>query len=123
MGKLAEASLKMTSPAGRAGNGEGAARGIYCVAFGDPARVCAGRMIASVKKHLPDVPVMLCAAAPIGGEDLFVERPDSDVGGRMAKLLAYELTPPEWEAVCYLDADTEVVSGDVALYFELIEDG
>lgn len=120
---VAEASPEMASPASIATNGGGAARGIYCVAFGDPARECAARMIASVKKHLPEIPVMLCAAAPIGGEDLFVRQPDSDVGGRLAKLLAYELTPPEWEAVLYLDADTEVVSGDVRLYFDLIEDG
>lgn len=98
-------------------------RGIYCVAFGEPARACAARMMASVKKHLPDIPIMLCAAEPIGPEDLFVEQPDSDIGGRGAKLLAYELTPAEWEAVLYLDADTEVVSGDIRFYFQLIEDG
>lgn len=98
-------------------------RGIYCVAFGDPARACALTMMESVKKHLPEIPIALCAAAPIGPEDIFIEGPDSDIGGRRAKLRAYELTPPEWGAVLYLDADTEVVSGDVRLYFDLIEDG
>jgi hypothetical protein len=101
----------------------GLKRGIYVVAFGEPARECARLCIASVKRFLPEVPVMLCAAAPLGLEDLFVEQPDSDIGGRGAKLLAYELTPPEWEAVLYLDADTEVVASDVQFYFELIEDG
>lgn len=97
-------------------------RGICCVAFGDPARECAERMMASAKKHLPEIPIALCAAAPIGLEDVFVEGVDSDIGGRRAKLLAYEWTPPEWQAVLYLDADTEV-TGDIRLYFELIEDG
>lgn len=66
---------------------------------------------------------MLCSDQPIGVEDLFVHHLDSDIGGRAAKLLAYEFTPLEWKAVLYLDADTEVASGDVKLYFELIEDG
>lgn len=98
-------------------------RGIYCVAFGDPARECAERMMASVKKHMPEIPIALCAASPISLEDVFIEGEDSDIGGRRAKLRAYELTPAEWGAVLYLDADTEVTAPDVRLYFELIEDG
>lgn len=92
------------------------------MAFGEPSRRCAKRLIGSVKKHMPDVPVMLCAAKSIGGEDLFVEQPDSDVGGRRAKLKAYELTPAEWDAVLYLDADTEVVA-PIYRFFEWVEDG
>lgn len=98
-------------------------RGIYCVAFGGPARACASRMIETAKKHLPAVPVALCSGEPLGPEDLFIAQPDSDVGGRRAKLRAYELTPAEWDAVLYLDADTEVISPDAAFYFELIEHG
>ncbi len=98
------------------------ARGIYCVAFGEPARVCARRMMETAKAQLPEIPIALCGARPIGLEDVFIEQPDSDVGGRRAKLRAYELAPAEWEAVLYLDVDTEVV-GDIRLYFELIEDG
>lgn len=98
-------------------------RGIYCVAFGEPARACARHMMATAKKHLPEIPIALCAAAPIGVEDVFIKQPDSDVGGRRAKLRAYELAPAEWQTVLYLDADTEIVSPDVRLYFDLIEDG
>lgn len=97
-------------------------RGIYCVAFGDPARACAERMMQTAKEHLPEIPIALCAAEPIGREDIFIEQPDSDVGGRRAKLRAYELAPAEWTAVLYLDADTEVC-GDIRFFFELIEDG
>jgi len=97
-------------------------RGIYCVAFGEPSRRCAKRLIASVKKHMPDIPVMVCGARRVGGEDLFVEQPDSDVGGRRAKLKAYEMTPEEWDAVLYLDADTEVVA-PIYRFFEWVEDG
>lgn len=102
--------------------GTGKARGIYCVAFGDPARTCALRLLKSIKKHMPDVPVALCSDRKIGPEDLLIVQPDSDVGGRRAKLKAYELSPAEWAATLYLDADTEVVA-PIYRYFEWIEDG
>lgn len=92
------------------------------MAFGEPARACAQRMMETAKLHLPEIPIAMAGAAPIGLEDVFIEQPDSDVGGRRAKLAAYELAPAEWDAVLYLDVDTEVC-GDIRLYFELIEDG
>jgi len=100
----------------------GSARGIYCVAFGDPARGCALRLMQSIKKHMPDIPICLCAERKIGPEDVLIVQPDSDVGGRRAKLKAYDLAPAEWQAVLYLDADTEVVA-PIYRYFEWIEDG
>jgi len=98
-------------------------RGIYCVAFGDPARTCALRLLNSIKKYMPEIPVCLCAAKKIGPEDVLVVQPDSDVGGRRAKLRAYELSPAEWQSVLYLDADTEVKSGDIRRFFEWVEAG
>jgi hypothetical protein len=100
----------------------GSTRGIYCVAFGDPARTVALRMMESAKKHMPEIPIALCAAKAIGPEDVLIIEKDSDIGGRRAKLKAYQLAPAEWESVLYLDADTVVV-GDIRFYFELIEDG
>ncbi len=97
-------------------------RGIYVVAFGDPSRACAVRLLKSIRKHMPDIPIALCAAEPLGIEDVFIEQPDSDVGGRRAKLKAYELAPAEWESVLYLDADTEVIA-PVYEFFEWVEDG
>lgn len=97
-------------------------RGIYCVAFGDPARRCAERMMETAKQHLPEIPICLVGAKPLGPEDVFVTQPDSDVGGRRAKLKAYELSPQEWDSILYLDVDTEVC-GDIRLYWQLIEDG
>jgi hypothetical protein len=79
-------------------------------------------MMESAKKHLPGIPICLSAAGPIGPEDILVVQPDSDIGGRRAKLAAYDVTPPEWDVVLYLDADTEIV-GDIRLWFELVEDG
>ena len=102
--------------------GTGSTRGIYCVAFGDPARTVCLRMMKSAKKFMPDIPIALCSDRKIGPEDVLIVEPDSDIGGRRAKLKAYELAPAEWQSVLYLDADTVVV-GDIRFYFQLIEDG
>lgn len=98
-------------------------RGVYCVGFGDPARKCALELMQTLKAFIPEIPVAFCGDRKIGLEDLFIEQPDADVGGRRAKLKAYDLTPPEWDSVLYLDADTEIISRDVLFFFELIEDG
>lgn len=97
-------------------------RGVYIVAFGEPARRCAARLVASIRVHMPGLPVALCSSRALGVEDVLVVQPDSDVGGRRAKLRAYELTPPEWEAVLYLDADTELVA-PIDPLFQWVEDG
>jgi len=115
-------ATRLTSVPGPVERNTGSTRGIFCVAFGEPARACAQVLIASIRKHMPDIPVCLCGAKPLGTEDVFVEQEDSDIGGRRAKLRAYELSPAEWQAVLYLDADTEVVA-PIYQYFEWIEDG
>jgi len=76
----------------------------------------------SAKTHMPDIPICLCASETIGPEDVLVVQPDSDVGGRRAKLKAYELTPQRWKSVLYLDADTEVTA-PIYQFFEWVEDG
>jgi hypothetical protein len=116
------ATLHEVNTEGPVAKGTGSKRGIYCVAFGDPARKAALRMMQSAKQHMPDVPIALCAARKIGPEDVLIIKPDSDIGGRRAKLQAYENSPAEWEAVLYLDADTEVVA-PIHRFFEWIEDG
>lgn len=102
--------------------GTGTTRGIYCVAFGGPARSACEQMMRSAKAHMPDIPIALCAAEPIGPEDLLIQQPDSDIGGRRAKLRAYELAPAEWQTVLYLDADIKVIAS-VYQFFQWIEDG
>jgi hypothetical protein len=96
--------------------------GVYVVAFGEPSRNCARRCIASVKKHMPGLPVALVAETPISDEDIFIQHPDADAGGRVAKLKVDELSPANWRYVLYLDADTELV-GDVSFLFQILADG
>lgn len=96
--------------------------GAYVVAFGGPARFCAERLIASIRRHMPGLPVAVAAVEPLGCEDVFIATPDADVGGRRAKLGIYDMAPREWEMVLYLDADTEVVDSIEPL-FNWIERG
>jgi hypothetical protein len=56
------------------------------------------------------------------GETHFIQQPDADIGGRIAKLKAYSLAPQEWECVLYVDADTEFVA-PVDLFFNLTAAG
>jgi hypothetical protein len=97
--------------------------GVYVVAFGEPSRKCAERCIKSVKKAMPGLPVALVAEKPLkAGEDIFIQQPDSDIGGRKAKLRVDELAPEGWNYVLYLDADIEVVS-DISFLFSVLQDG
>ncbi len=97
-------------------------RGIYTVAFGEPAKQAARELIATIRQHMPDIPIALAAAEPLDCEDIFIEQHDSDVGARRAKIRMYDLAPAEWDTVLYLDADTEVIAPIYAL-FEWAEDG
>lgn len=98
-------------------------QGIYCVAFGEPSRKCATRLIKSLKEYMPDTPVMLVSTEPLNaGETHFAKREDKDVGGRWAKLAIDQLAPPEWEYILYLDADTEAME-PVDFFFDLLADG
>jgi hypothetical protein len=97
-------------------------RGVYYVAYGDPARRCAEAAIKSFKSHLPDIPVALVSDSPLGVEDIFIEFADYDIGGRAAKIKIYDLAPKDWQYIAYLDADTEVVKAEELLW-QIVEDG
>ncbi len=97
-------------------------RGVYYVAYGDPARDCAKGAIESWRQHMPDVPVALASSEPLGYEDHFVNYPDADIGGRKAKVSLYDNVPADWQYVLYLDADTEITA-DVSFLFQVLEDG
>ncbi len=97
-------------------------KGVYYVAYGDPARQCAQASISSFKEHMPDIPVMLAAEEGGLGEDLLAECEDRDIGGRYAKTLIYDLAPKEWQYIMYLDADTEVIA-NINFLYEALSDG
>lgn len=105
-----------------AGKLTAANHGVYMVAFGEPSRECAKIAIRTIHKNMPGVKVALVSDKKLGVEDIFIQQPDSDIGGRIAKLRAYELAPAAWEYVLYLDADIEV-RADVRFYFQLVADG
>ncbi len=97
-------------------------RGVYFVAYGDPARKCATGAIGSFKQYLPEIPVAVVSDRPLGCEDVFIPHPDEDIGGRLAKVKIYDLAPAEWQYVCYLDSDTEIIAAE-RLLWQVVEDG
>lgn len=98
-------------------------RGIYVVAFGEPARESARRLLASIQRYMPDIPVALVGSEPLrAGETVFIEYSDTDIGGRRAKLAIDSLAPKEWKEILYLDADTELIA-PVYQLFDWIHDG
>lgn len=104
--------------------------GLYVAAYGDPARICANRLLASWRQFMPDIPVMLATDKPSafyhvphGVPSVTIIEPERpDIGAREPKLRVYDLTPPEWEYVLYLDADTELLD-TVDFLFEALAAG
>ena len=104
--------------------------GLYTVAYGEPARKCARRLLASWRRFMPDVPVLLATDDPAaffytphGIPTVTIIQPERpDIGARDPKLRVYELTPPEWAHVLYLDADCELLDS-VEFLFEALADG
>lgn len=97
-------------------------RGVFYVAYGAPARKYVQTAITTFKAHMPDVPAALVSDEPLGPEDLFIEHPDVDIGGRCAKTKIWDLAPAEWDFVLYLDADTEIIA-DIGFLYRVLEDG
>ena len=64
----------------------------------------------------------LVSDTPIGVEDIFIEQPDYDIGGRLAKVKIYDLAPRDWQYIAYIDADTEIVHPEYLLW-QIVEDG
>ena len=97
-------------------------RGVYYVAYGAPSRRMATRAITSFKQHVEGVEAALVGSEPLGPEDVFIEHPDVDIGGRCAKTKIFDLAPAEWDVVLYLDADTEVIA-DISFLYQILDDG
>jgi hypothetical protein len=99
--------------------------GVYMVAYGNPARRCAEKAVASWHRHMPGVPVCVVSDEQplgLGDGDVFVQQPDADLGARSVKTRIYDLAPQGWRYVLYVDADTEVVA-DVEFLFQALADG
>lgn len=109
--------------AGLRRNDESSKRGIYVVAFGEPARETASKLLASIQQYMPDIPVCLVGSEPLhAGESVFKPYADRDIGARRAKLAIDDLAPADWKEVLYLDADTVLVA-PVYQLFDWIRDG
>ena len=99
-------------------------RGVYYVAYGEPARKCAQAAMKSFSDAFPTIPIVYASDRKITGQfsASLVNFPDYDIGGRAAKLSVYDATPKDWNYVAYLDADTEVIEASTFLW-DTIEAG
>jgi hypothetical protein len=57
-------------------------RGVFYVAYGEPARQCARGALESFKRYMPAIPVALVSDAPLGGEDIFIQHEDEDIAAQ-----------------------------------------
>lgn len=119
---FAELGIEPSESLKRADEARMSQRGVYVVAYGDPARDCARKLIDNVHEFMPGVPVAVASDTPLPEADVNVYHFDADAGGRTAKTKMYELAPREWEHVLYLDADIEVAA-DISFIFEALADG
>ena len=98
------------------------------VAFGEPSRECARRLLVSCREHMPGLPVAVVSDRPLDAGEVFIKHadgpgvPGSDIGGRSAKTRIWDLAPAEWEYVAYLDADCELTA-PVLFLFDALADG
>lgn len=97
-------------------------RGVYVVAYGEPARKCAVTCLKSIRRYMPDVQIALAADKPLGVEDVYIPAPDADIGARSVKTEMYDVAPQWWEQALYLDADTELVA-PVSYLYQVLDDG
>lgn len=115
---LAQMSLEREKESDRHGR-----RGVVYVAYGGPSRECAKAAIASFKEHNKGIEVAVIGVEPLNaGEDVFIQCPDVDIGGRHAKTLIYDLAPAEWEYIAYMDSDTQVQQ-DAGFLWAALMDG
>jgi len=98
--------------------------GVVYVAYGDPARKMAAEAICSFTTHMPKTPVAFVGDSPlpVNGVDYWIDHADKDIGGRIAKLSIFDLTPDDWDYVLYLDADTVIIA-DVSWLFSPLREG
>jgi len=98
--------------------------GAILVAYGDPARKCAERLLTSWSRFMPDYPIALVSDSDIASPDnhLFINHADTDIGARSVKTQLYSIAPSEWDNVLYLDADTEIIA-DVSQLFRWLDSG
>ena len=96
-------------------------RGLYVVAFGEPAKDCARALIASNRAQ-DDYQVAVVSDELIEGADARIIVRDHSWGGRDEKLQVYDLAPQAWRYVIYCDADT-IVHGSLEYIFQLLESG
>jgi hypothetical protein len=99
-------------------------RGIVTIAQGDPARQQAIAAINALRRTGSGLPVAVIGDRPIDIASVHIHMDDdvvSDPGARKAKVNLDLLSP--FEHTLYMDADTRVVTDEIRVGFDMLEDG
>ena len=98
-------------------------RGVYYVAYGEPARRCAEGSITTFREfNNRNIEIALASDRTLEVEDYLISCPDVDIGGRHAKTKIYDFAPADWQYILYLDADTEIIA-NIEWLFQPLMDG
>jgi hypothetical protein len=97
-------------------------QGIVYIAQGNNAHNQALAAIRTLGRIGCDLPVAVIADQAIAGaQHIYCEDKANDPGARWAKVHLYELSP--FDATLYMDADTRVMTDEMGVGFEMLDDG
>lgn len=88
--------------------------GIATIAVGNKALLENKKCVDSIRKHLPDIPVVTITKS-LDNSDM--------VSSRLIKTSLINHIPQEWQYCIYLDSDTRVISPDLFRIFDVLQSG
>lgn len=88
--------------------------GITTIAVGNKAILENKSCIESIRKHLPDIPIVTITKS-LDNSDM--------VSSRLIKTSLINHIPSEWQYCIYLDSDTRVLSSDILRIFDILQSG
>lgn len=88
--------------------------GIATIAVGEKALLENKRCIESIRKHLPDIPIVTITKS-LDNSDM--------VSSRLIKTSLINHIPQEWQYCIYLDSDTRLISPDLLRIFDILQSG
>lgn len=88
--------------------------GIATIAIGEKALLENKKCIESIRKHLPDMPIVAITKS-LDNSDM--------VSSRLIKTSLINHIPNCWQYCIYLDSDTRVLSSDILKIFDILQSG
>lgn len=96
--------------------------GIITIATGDKAKAENDKCRMSFDKHLPDIPFLVIDSDPAITYNLEMKNSNSQFS-RYLKTQLPRLVPDEWDSFLYVDSDTRLLSFDIMVMKDHLENG